>query len=117
MGMAVSIQMETGMETPIPMYPQHPDSNLKVEEVLQTARVSSTSGTVSPASSLNEDSLTKMSADLSHVPCKFFRQGTCQAGKACPFLHSMDGGNEQMPCKYFQKVAILSGLMIMYMLM
>jgi hypothetical protein len=36
----------------------------------------------------------------SHVPCKFFRQGTCQAGAACPFLH----GELSQPCKYFQKV-------------
>ena len=39
--------------------------------------------------------------DTSHVPCKFYRQGTCQAGKACPFLHSEDVGI----CKYFQKVS------------
>ncbi|KAF2402553.1 hypothetical protein EJ06DRAFT_345366 [Trichodelitschia bisporula] len=37
--------------------------------------------------------------NTSHVPCKFFRQGACQAGKACPFLHSESVG----PCKYFQK--------------
>ncbi|TID22267.1 hypothetical protein E6O75_ATG11061 [Venturia nashicola] len=35
----------------------------------------------------------------SHVPCKFFRQGACQAGKACPFLHS----EAPTACKYFQK--------------
>ena len=23
-----------------------------------------------------------------HVPCKFYKQGACQSGKACPFLHS-----------------------------
>jgi hypothetical protein len=39
-------------------------------------------------------------ATASHVPCKFFRQGTCQAGAACPFLH----GELSQPCKYFQKV-------------
>ncbi|KAF2435997.1 hypothetical protein EJ08DRAFT_667416 [Tothia fuscella] len=38
--------------------------------------------------------------NTSHVPCKFFRQGTCQAGKACPFLHSAES---MAPCKYFQK--------------
>lgn len=41
--------------------------------------------------------------DLSHVPCKFYRQGTCQAGNSCPFSHSQDLGAEQAPCKYFQK--------------
>lgn len=43
------------------------------------------------------------SKNLSHVPCKFFRQGTCQAGKACPFSHSADPASDQAPCKYFQK--------------
>ncbi|ODV97370.1 hypothetical protein PACTADRAFT_20210, partial [Pachysolen tannophilus NRRL Y-2460] len=41
--------------------------------------------------------------NLSHVPCKFFRQGACQAGSSCPFSHSMDSVSEQTPCKYFQK--------------
>src|SRR6266498_1105314 len=40
----------------------------------------------------------------SHVPCKFFRQGACQAGKACPFLHSTDTTTDIAPCKYFTKV-------------
>ncbi|KAH7063107.1 hypothetical protein B0J12DRAFT_157996 [Macrophomina phaseolina] len=38
-----------------------------------------------------------------HVPCKFYRQGVCQAGKACPFLHTNDLATETAPCKYFQK--------------
>ncbi|KAJ6009747.1 hypothetical protein N7499_004853 [Penicillium canescens] len=38
-----------------------------------------------------------------HVPCKFFRQGACQAGPACPFLHSTDAGIDYAPCKYFTK--------------
>ncbi|ODQ68166.1 hypothetical protein NADFUDRAFT_14299, partial [Nadsonia fulvescens var. elongata DSM 6958] len=41
--------------------------------------------------------------DLSHVPCKFFRLGGCQAGTACPFSHSLDLTMQQAPCKYFQK--------------
>ncbi|KAI9812802.1 MAG: hypothetical protein M1826_002768 [Phylliscum demangeonii] len=43
------------------------------------------------------------SKNTSHVPCKFFRQGTCQAGKACPFSHSLDPASAQAPCKYFAK--------------
>ncbi|KAF1963651.1 hypothetical protein CC80DRAFT_396681 [Byssothecium circinans] len=39
----------------------------------------------------------------SHVPCKFYRQGACQAGKACPFLHSNEPLTERAPCKYFTK--------------
>ncbi|KAL1962790.1 hypothetical protein VTN77DRAFT_9159 [Rasamsonia byssochlamydoides] len=38
-----------------------------------------------------------------HVPCKFFRQGACQAGPACPFLHSTDASVDSAPCKYFTK--------------
>ena len=38
-----------------------------------------------------------------HVPCKFFRLGQCQAGKACPFSHALDNTGEEI-CKYFQKV-------------
>lgn len=42
--------------------------------------------------------------DTKHVPCKFFRQGACQAGAACPFSHSLDPMMHQAPCKYFMKV-------------
>lgn len=43
--------------------------------------------------------------NLSHVPCKFYRQGICQAGSSCPFSHNFDGSlaAEKLPCKYFQK--------------
>lgn len=43
--------------------------------------------------------------NLSHVPCKFFKQGICQAGALCPFSHNLDGslGADKLPCKYFQK--------------
>ncbi|KAF1830936.1 hypothetical protein BDW02DRAFT_601258 [Decorospora gaudefroyi] len=43
------------------------------------------------------------SKNTSHVPCKFYRQGACQAGKACPFLHSDEPMTERAPCKYFTK--------------
>jgi hypothetical protein len=42
-------------------------------------------------------------ADTSHVPCKFFRQGACQAGKACPFSHDLASTTDNV-CKYFAKV-------------
>ncbi|KAM0805463.1 hypothetical protein BDR22DRAFT_787246, partial [Usnea florida] len=41
--------------------------------------------------------------NTSHVPCKFFRTGQCQAGKACPFSHSTDVSTVDTPCKYFAK--------------
>ncbi|KAF2230531.1 hypothetical protein EV356DRAFT_341129 [Viridothelium virens] len=41
--------------------------------------------------------------NTSHVPCKFFKQNACQAGKACPFLHSTEPATETAPCKYFAK--------------
>ncbi|PHH63097.1 hypothetical protein CDD80_1253 [Ophiocordyceps camponoti-rufipedis] len=40
--------------------------------------------------------------NTSHVPCKFFRQGTCQAGNACPFSHDI-GASAETVCKYFAK--------------
>ncbi|KAL9123759.1 MAG: hypothetical protein Q9217_006844 [Psora testacea] len=40
--------------------------------------------------------------NTSHVPCKFFRLGQCQAGKACPFSHTLDNSTEEV-CRYFQK--------------
>ncbi|AGO11832.1 AaceriADR062Wp [[Ashbya] aceris (nom. inval.)] len=51
--------------------------------------------------------ITKNSApqkNYSHVPCKFFRQGACQAGSSCPFSHSLNVlVADQTPCKYFEK--------------
>ncbi|KAG7192901.1 uncharacterized protein KQ657_001358 [Scheffersomyces spartinae] len=43
--------------------------------------------------------------NLSHVPCKFYKQGICQAGNSCPFSHNLDGtlAADKLPCKYFQK--------------
>lgn len=43
-------------------------------------------------------------SDTAHVPCKFFKIGQCQAGKACPFSHSTDTSKFETPCKYFAKV-------------
>ncbi|GAB0134463.1 hypothetical protein EsDP_00002834 [Epichloe bromicola] len=40
--------------------------------------------------------------NTSHVPCKFFRQGACQAGNACPFSHDLGAASETI-CKYFAK--------------
>ncbi|KAH8645800.1 hypothetical protein BX600DRAFT_519371 [Xylariales sp. PMI_506] len=40
--------------------------------------------------------------NTSHVPCKFFRQGACQAGSACPFSHDIGAAAETV-CKYFAK--------------
>ncbi|KAF6827250.1 spindle poison sensitivity protein [Colletotrichum plurivorum] len=40
--------------------------------------------------------------NTSHVPCKFFRQGACQAGNACPFSHDLGAAAETI-CKYFAK--------------
>ncbi|GMM51741.1 Lee1 protein [Starmerella bacillaris] len=40
--------------------------------------------------------------NVSHVPCKFFRQSVCQAGDNCPFSHEVDNTSMAV-CKYFQK--------------
>ncbi|SCV03199.1 LAME_0H08504g1_1 [Lachancea meyersii CBS 8951] len=42
--------------------------------------------------------------NYSHVPCRFFRQGTCQAGDSCPFSHSLNSvAADATPCKYFER--------------
>ncbi|KIM91735.1 hypothetical protein PILCRDRAFT_45304, partial [Piloderma croceum F 1598] len=53
--------------------------------------------------------------DLSHVPCKFYRVGSCTAGLSCPFSHApppsrnpQDPNNPQTPqpkdvCAWFVK--------------
>ncbi|TQV98384.1 hypothetical protein V2A60_007872 [Cordyceps javanica] len=40
--------------------------------------------------------------NTAHVPCKFYRQGACQAGNACPFSHELGVASETV-CKYFAK--------------
>ncbi|GAB7365797.1 hypothetical protein MBLNU230_g7130t1 [Neophaeotheca triangularis] len=41
--------------------------------------------------------------NTSHVPCKFFFQGACQAGRMCPFSHDAESSARPAPCKYFAK--------------
>ncbi|TAQ88879.1 hypothetical protein B7494_g2784 [Chlorociboria aeruginascens] len=43
--------------------------------------------------------------NTSHVPCKFFRQGACQAGKACPFSHDLASTTDNGNCKFGPKCA------------
>lgn len=57
-----------------------------------------------PENLCNQHGLSMIHSDTSHVPCKFFRSGQCQAGKACPFSHSTDVSTVDTPCKYFSKV-------------
>ena len=45
----------------------------------------------------------KVRSDTQHVPCKFFLQGACQAGRTCPFSHEMESTIRPAPCKYFAK--------------
>ncbi|KAF9281348.1 hypothetical protein BGZ68_006706 [Mortierella alpina] len=42
-------------------------------------------------------------ANLQHIPCKFFKSGACTAGKNCLFSHSRDPPSENFVCKYFLK--------------
>ncbi|KAF4554619.1 Cps3-like protein [Elsinoe fawcettii] len=39
----------------------------------------------------------------SHVPCKFYPIGQCQAGAACQFSHDLDPTTQNAPCKYFAR--------------
>ncbi|KAK5135760.1 hypothetical protein LTR08_004746 [Meristemomyces frigidus] len=45
----------------------------------------------------------RYNADTQHVPCKFFLQGQCQAGRMCPFSHDLESSTRPAPCKYFSK--------------
>lgn len=40
----------------------------------------------------------------SHIPCKFFKKGKCQAGRSCPFSHDLDYDQAcNTPCSFFLK--------------
>ncbi|PIL23649.1 hypothetical protein GSI_14962 [Ganoderma sinense ZZ0214-1] len=42
--------------------------------------------------------------DLSHVPCKFFKVGSCTAGSSCPFSHHvLEPGQQKEVCAWFVK--------------
>ena len=42
--------------------------------------------------------------DLSHVPCKFFKVGSCTAGSSCPFSHTiLEPGQAKEICAWFVK--------------
>ncbi|EKM57935.1 uncharacterized protein PHACADRAFT_251845, partial [Phanerochaete carnosa HHB-10118-sp] len=42
--------------------------------------------------------------DLSHVPCKFFKVGSCTAGSSCPFSHTvLEPGQPKEVCAWFVK--------------
>ena len=47
---------------------------------------------------------TSTAKDLSHVPCKFFKVGSCTAGSSCPFSHSIpEPGQQKDVCTWFVK--------------
>lgn len=53
------------------------------------------------SSPLNVPSTAK---DLSHVPCKFFKVGSCTAGPSCPFSHAvLEPGQTKEICTWFVK--------------
>ena len=41
--------------------------------------------------------------DLSHVPCKFFKVGSCTAGPVCPFSHTAVEPGQKGVCTWFVK--------------
>ena len=43
------------------------------------------------------------------VPCKFYLQGQCQAGRMCPFSHDLESTTRPAVCKYFAKGACKFG--------
>ncbi|KAG6041513.1 hypothetical protein E4U41_003816 [Claviceps citrina] len=60
------------------------------------------SGSPAQAASPSSAMMPRSPPNTSHVPCKFFRQGACQAGNACPFSHDLGAASETV-CKYFAK--------------
>lgn len=48
-----------------------------------------------------KESCLTVAASLSHVPCRFYKQGACTAGASCPFSHE-DGGKKET-CQWFLK--------------
>ncbi|KAL0959513.1 hypothetical protein HGRIS_011223 [Hohenbuehelia grisea] len=51
-----------------------------------------------------KSSSSSKSKDLSHVPCKFFKVGSCTAGSSCPFSHSLvEPGGQKDVCAWFVK--------------
>ncbi|CDH60842.1 predicted protein [Lichtheimia corymbifera JMRC:FSU:9682] len=56
-----------------------------------------------PSSKQNNNGNNSKPSNLSHVPCKFFKQGTCTAGANCIFSHNPDPTSESAVCKYYLK--------------
>ena len=61
-----------------------------------------------PVSSLTLSLSLATAKDLSHVPCKFYRVGSCTAGSSCPFSHSSpstsaNGQAQKDICAWFVK--------------
>ncbi|KAJ3746605.1 hypothetical protein DFH05DRAFT_1458849 [Lentinula detonsa] len=56
-------------------------------------------------SSTSGPSTTTKTKDLSHVPCKFYKVGSCTAGSSCPFSHSgiTGPGAQKDVCAWFVK--------------
>ncbi|OCF43333.1 cleavage and polyadenylation specificity factor subunit 4 [Kwoniella heveanensis CBS 569] len=42
-------------------------------------------------------------ANLSHVPCRFFKAGACTAGDSCPFSHAAPDAAKREVCQWFLK--------------
>ncbi|KAJ3774710.1 hypothetical protein FB446DRAFT_728006 [Lentinula raphanica] len=59
----------------------------------------------SKKSSSSGPNATTKTKDLSHVPCKFFKVGSCTAGSSCPFSHSgvTGPGAQKDVCAWFVK--------------
>ncbi|KAL5496035.1 hypothetical protein ACEPAH_3128 [Sanghuangporus vaninii] len=52
----------------------------------------------------SKSSSSSKSKDVSHVPCKFFKVGSCTAGQSCPFSHQVQQpGQQKDVCAWFVK--------------
>ncbi|CAO3646788.1 unnamed protein product [Mucor fragilis] len=72
-------------------------------EAFYASQKSTSNGNSNNQSNGNSGNNSSKSSNLSHVPCKFYKQGTCTAGANCTFSHSSDLSSESAVCKYFVK--------------
>ncbi|TGO31625.1 hypothetical protein BHYA_0475g00030 [Botrytis hyacinthi] len=100
-----------GNGAPQPPQPQHmrngSSSNTQYPRHMSTGSLNIPNGQSGPINggSARADGVARSPPtrqNTGHVPCKFFRQGTCQAGQACPFSHDLASTTDNV-CKYFSK--------------
>ncbi|PNY24598.1 Protein cps3 [Tolypocladium capitatum] len=86
----------------VPVLPPAPAARPHLEVPMPPRRRDGENRSIKTTGRAKNSADRRSAVDTSHVPCKFFRQGTCQAGSACPFSHDL-GASAETVCKYFAK--------------